>query len=204
MRFYHRNTSVNDLSLPHDSGQPVSEERLRALGIKLWNSEGTDAECMAKHRKRATEELGFVDGLTKEYLWEFNKPGAPGAPKMTIKEALELLSNDFIFQSDAFGLLVEGRWYCDVKDPATDSFIRILLEPKEEIIFPAGTVGQFRPLSHPLDSNTIVLAIFKTAQTFEQQRPLVPAGHDIHNHPLRIAYLKSIGAATGLHADLDM
>ncbi|KAF9254356.1 hypothetical protein L218DRAFT_509645 [Marasmius fiardii PR-910] len=89
--------------------------------------------------------------------------------------------------------ILEGMWYVDLKDPETDSLIRILVEPQDEFLYPAGTIAQFHPHADTM-SNTIVFDIFKTTQTFEQQQPFTP-GHDLQRNPLRIDYLKRIGAA---------
>ncbi|KAF9254362.1 hypothetical protein L218DRAFT_1082375 [Marasmius fiardii PR-910] len=110
-----------------------------------------------------------------------------------IKETLEMLSKDIIVQWDVMSFILEGMWYVDLKDPETDSFIRILVEPRDEFLFPAGTIAQFHTHADTM-TNTTVLSIHKTTQTFEQQQPFTP-GHDLPGHPLRINYLKGIGAA---------
>ncbi|KAF9258121.1 hypothetical protein L218DRAFT_1067237 [Marasmius fiardii PR-910] len=187
MRAYYRDTSIDNLNLPHDSGRPVSEERLRTLGWKFWTLGGTDSNYMHQHRKRA-EEFGFVDGLAKEFLWSFKDDGfrAPGGPDIGIKETLEMFSKDLIVQYDIMILIIEGMWHVDIKDPETDSFIRILIEPRDELLIPAGTIAQFYPHADTMD-NTIALDIFK-------QQPFTP-GYDLETHPLRIDYLKRIKAA---------
>ncbi|KAF9254357.1 hypothetical protein L218DRAFT_992353 [Marasmius fiardii PR-910] len=206
MRAYYRDSSEENLNLPHDSGQPVSEQKLEALGWKVWKLDVTDPDCMNKHRKHARES-GFVDGSAREHLWDFKdnlKSGAPGTPDMVgvsqfynmVLGPYSLLLRTLMMHStsvipfDKMVAILHGIWFCDVKEPETNAIIRILVEPGDQYFIPAGTIAHFHPHVDTMH-DTSVFIIYKTTQTFEQHPPWVHGhDHELHNHPIRTAYLK--------------
>ena len=61
-----------ELSLPHDSGRAVLEEKLHALGLKFWMLTGSDNNLEEKF-KTIGEELGFVEGTRQSFLSDFGE-----------------------------------------------------------------------------------------------------------------------------------
>ena len=68
IRAYYRDISWTDLSLPHNTGRSVSQEKLQALGIKFWKLKCSVEEYDRRFRNLG-EEMGFrVDSLSKRYF----------------------------------------------------------------------------------------------------------------------------------------
>ncbi|KAL0563222.1 1,2-dihydroxy-3-keto-5-methylthiopentene dioxygenase [Marasmius crinis-equi] len=79
MRAYYRH-ATGDFSSPQDSGRPVSEEELRALGVKWWEIDGSHEERMKEYRE-LSKNLGFTDD-GYEHLYDLRNPGG-GMPHNT-------------------------------------------------------------------------------------------------------------------------
>ncbi|KAJ8075159.1 hypothetical protein PM082_019487 [Marasmius tenuissimus] len=141
LQVYYRDPNAGDLRLPQDSGRPVSEEKLRALGLKWWLVEGSLDERM-KTFKELSKSLGFEDG-DYEHLFDLSKQtGSPYDPAMPPKDVLESWGQDNLCPPPTFALYFGGNVYGDIKEPGTESFIRLAIPPKYAIFFPGGTVWQ--------------------------------------------------------------
>ncbi|KAK1216728.1 1,2-dihydroxy-3-keto-5-methylthiopentene dioxygenase [Marasmius sp. AFHP31] len=171
IRVYYRDISTCDLSLPHDTGRPVSEERLRAIGIKFWKFTGSGEECNAKFRALG-EEMGFgVKGSSQRYFRGFDQVQVGDIPK-DIKPAIEFFSQDVLALVDALFLVEKGDCYFDFKgpdsglpealkplsnfapvDPEANYYIRVLVGPGEIYFIPQGTIMQAYPMAN-LDTDT--------------------------------------------------
>ncbi|KAL0571243.1 1,2-dihydroxy-3-keto-5-methylthiopentene dioxygenase [Marasmius crinis-equi] len=90
LRAYYRNAS-GDFSLPQDTGRPVPEEKLRALGVKWWVVEGTEDERM-KTLRQLSQDLGFT-GCEFEHLFDLRKQtGTPYQLDMVRRSSARLSS----------------------------------------------------------------------------------------------------------------
>ena len=80
LRAYYRNPT-GDLNSPQDSGHPVPEEKLRTLGYKWWEVDGSPDQCV-KTFKELSKNLGFEVG-DYEHLYDLSKQtGMPADPAM--------------------------------------------------------------------------------------------------------------------------
>ncbi|KAJ8075166.1 hypothetical protein PM082_019494 [Marasmius tenuissimus] len=195
IRVYYRDISTCDLSLPHDTGRPVSEERLRAIGIKFWKFTSSGEEGNAKFRTLG-EELGFgAKGSSQRYFGGFDQVQVGDILK-DVKPAIGFFSQDVLALVDALFLVKKGDCYFDFKDPETNYYIRVLVGPGEIYFIPQGTIMQAYPIAN-LDTDTehniSIDELYKTTEPLEKQPSLVH-GRDLRSEPIRIAYVANIGA----------
>ncbi|KAJ8075168.1 hypothetical protein PM082_019496 [Marasmius tenuissimus] len=188
MRAYYRDSSACDLSLPHDSGRPVPEEKLRALGLKFWKLTGSDDDLEEKFGAIG-EEMGFIEGSRQRSLQDFAKI----EPK-TVEEEVKFFAQDVLALVDVLPFIKKGNIYYDIKDAQTNDYIRILAGPEEVYFIPQGSIVQAYPLVDGGLSRFCVDELYKTSEPLDEQPPFVQ-GQDLRSNPLRIAYLTSIGAA---------
>ncbi|KAG7092067.1 hypothetical protein E1B28_008448 [Marasmius oreades] len=187
MRAYYRNPSNNssDLLQPQDSGRPVSEERLRALGFKFYNVEGkTEDETLESFRQLA-KNIGF-DG--DEIRFDFRKPtisGIPGLPEMTSKDMLEYFTTGSLFLFDGVAFYKTWNGFFDFKEPETGEYVRMVFKESEVLAFPKGVLFEV----HASLENAVYVK-FKTPSPLDGG--LYVKGEDLENQPVRKEYLNSI------------
>ncbi|KAL0574451.1 1,2-dihydroxy-3-keto-5-methylthiopentene dioxygenase [Marasmius crinis-equi] len=189
MRAYYRDLSATDLTLPHDTGRTVLEERFRVLKLKFWTVKGTDVEC-EKQFRAIGEDLGFVDGTRKEVVSDFAKLDPKSA-----EEQAKFFAQDVLVLNDVISFIKEGKCYYDFKDPETNDYIRILMRPGRACFAPEGTIVQRYPYAETKD-RLCIYDVYKTAEPLVGQASLVPShGQDLRSDPVRVTYLKDIGVA---------
>ncbi|KAK1216746.1 1,2-dihydroxy-3-keto-5-methylthiopentene dioxygenase [Marasmius sp. AFHP31] len=190
LQAYYRDPNAGDLSSPQDSGRPVSEEKLRALGLKWWTVEGSLDERM-KTFKELSKSLGFEDG-DYEHLYDLSKQtGSPYDLTMAPKDVLESWGQDNLIPPPVLVLYISGKIYVDVKEPGTESFIRLAVPPKYAIFFPGGTVWQaFSPES---------LRDLSLRGTDRTSIHLV--GEELDKHPARVDHVRSILDSDAVEAE---
>ncbi|KAK1216727.1 1,2-dihydroxy-3-keto-5-methylthiopentene dioxygenase [Marasmius sp. AFHP31] len=187
LQAYYRKPTDGDLSLPHDSGRPVSEEKLRALGCKWWLVEGPPDQRMKTFRE-LSKTLGFKDGDT-EHFFDLSKEtaGSPHDLAMAPKAVLESWGKDLLLPEPIFALYVAGNMYVDLKEPGTDSFIRLVVPPKYAIFYPGGMV--FQASSH--DDDLLGLQVHVLYKGTDPANVFV-FGEEVDKHPARMDYVQSI------------
>ncbi|KAJ8075169.1 hypothetical protein PM082_019497 [Marasmius tenuissimus] len=175
LRAYYRNPTAGDLSLPQDSGRPVSEKKLRALGCKWWLVEGSLDQRMEKF-KELSKSLGFEDG-DREHFFDLSNEaaGTPGNLALAPKAILE-------------------SWKQDNKDPDTNSFIRIAVPPEYAIFYPSGTI--FQASSH--EANLLDISFFVLFKSKDSASVFTP-GEELDQHPARVDYVQRV-----LYGDLKI
>ncbi|KAL0574452.1 1,2-dihydroxy-3-keto-5-methylthiopentene dioxygenase, partial [Marasmius crinis-equi] len=109
MRAYYRDSSTTDLSLPHDTGRSVSNEKLSALKLRFWTVEGTDDEC-EKQFMAFGEDLGFVDGSRQGSVTDFAKIDAKSA-----EDESKFFAQDVLVLKDGMTFVKGGKCYYDFK-----------------------------------------------------------------------------------------
>ncbi|KAJ8075167.1 hypothetical protein PM082_019495 [Marasmius tenuissimus] len=188
MRAYYRDSSTSDLSLPHDTGRPVSSENLHALGLKLWKLTGSDDNPEEKFRAIA-EEMGFIEGSRQRSLQDFAKI-EPKAAESEVK----FFAQDILLLTDVLSFIKKGNVYYDIKDAQTNDYIRILIGSGEVYFSPQGSIIQVYPVADVELGTFCVDELYKTSEPLDKQPPFLQ-GQDLRSNPLRIAYLTSIGVA---------
>ncbi|KAL0061592.1 1,2-dihydroxy-3-keto-5-methylthiopentene dioxygenase [Marasmius tenuissimus] len=187
LRAYYRNPTAGDLSLPLDSGRPVSEEKLRALGCKWWSVEGSLDQRMKTFRE-LSKTLGFKDGDT-EHFFDLSKEtaGSPHDLAMAPKAVLESWGKDLLIPDPIIVLYVASNMYIDLKEPGTDSFIRLVVPPKYAIFYPGGTV--FQASSH--DDDLLGLQVHVLYKGTDPANVFV-FGEEVDKHPARVDYVQRV------------
>ncbi|KAK1216729.1 1,2-dihydroxy-3-keto-5-methylthiopentene dioxygenase [Marasmius sp. AFHP31] len=188
MRAYYRDSSTCDLSLPHDTGRPVSEENLRTLGLKFWKLTGSDDD-LEENFRAIGEEMGFIEGSRQRSLQDFAKI----EPK-AIETEVKFFAQDVLLLTDVLSFIKKGNVYYDIKDAHTNDYIRILVGPGEIYFGPQGSIIQAYPIADVDLGTFCVDELYKTSEPLDKQPPFIQ-GQDLRSNPLRIAYLTSIGVA---------
>ncbi|KAK1216748.1 1,2-dihydroxy-3-keto-5-methylthiopentene dioxygenase [Marasmius sp. AFHP31] len=188
LRAYYRDTcpTPGDLNLPLDSGRPVSEEKLRALGMKWWSVEGSLDEQM-KTFKELSKTLGFQEG-DYEHLYDLSQAtGSPYDLAMAPKDVLESWGKDNLFLPPTFVLYLGGNIYIDFKEPGTDLFIRLVPPPSYAISYPGGALWQ-------ATSCKDTPFVFAVRILFRASDPTTVhlIGEGLDKHPARVEYVRSI------------
>ncbi|KAK1216747.1 1,2-dihydroxy-3-keto-5-methylthiopentene dioxygenase [Marasmius sp. AFHP31] len=188
LQAYYRDRIANagDLSLPLDSGRPVPEEKLRAMGLKWWTIEGSLDEQL-KTFKELSKSLGFKDG-DYEHVYDLSKQiGSPYDGAMTPKDLLEAWSQENLFPPPVFVLYYGGTVYIDLKEPGTNSFIRLVIPPKYAISYPCGVLWQASSRKDtPFDFAACVL--FRATDPASVHL----IGEGLDKHPARVEYTRRV------------
>ncbi|KAL0574638.1 1,2-dihydroxy-3-keto-5-methylthiopentene dioxygenase [Marasmius crinis-equi] len=185
MRAYYRETK-GDMLQPQDSGRPVSEEQLRAFGLRLWSLEGkSEDELLASFRQLA-RDLG-IEG--QSHLFDYRKQtcGMPGNPEATTKEVKESFLTPTLFACDILCGYVAGTKYFDFKDPGKQEWIRLDIKAPQVVLVPAGTLCEIRS-----PDVAAVECLFKTTDPLDS---VLLKSENLDDHPVRATYLsESVGA----------
>ncbi|KAF9264460.1 hypothetical protein L218DRAFT_998439 [Marasmius fiardii PR-910] len=192
MRSYYRDNNTSDLSAPHDSNRPVSQEKLRALKLGYWSLNGTDAQRQAG-LKELSKNLGFVPGQTKEINYDFKKSGVPDMANLSFAQQMAIVSKDFMNPAELVIVLLSGAGFLDILESGTGAYIRLALTAGDALHIPAGMVMQGYPDKVAMD-NVTLCSLGDVVPPPGSTLPM-PFGDDIAKSPVRAAYLKSIGAA---------
>ncbi|KAJ8075164.1 hypothetical protein PM082_019492 [Marasmius tenuissimus] len=186
LRAYYRTPTAGDLGLPNDSGRPVSEEKLRALGCKWWSVEGSPDQRMKTFRE-LSKSLGFEDG-GNEHLFDLSKETAGSPHDLTLapKAVMESWGKDVLVPDPIFVLYRTGNIYIDLKEPDTDSYIRLVIPPQYAIFYPGGTIVQASSHDNSLDLSAHIL--FRGTDLAS----VLVFGEEVDKHPARVDYFRSV------------
>ncbi|KAL0061591.1 1,2-dihydroxy-3-keto-5-methylthiopentene dioxygenase [Marasmius tenuissimus] len=190
LRAYYRNPTGGDLSLPQDSGRPVSEQKLRALGCKWWLVEGSLDQRMEKF-KELSKSLGFEDG-DYEHFYDLSKQtGTPHDLAMIPKDVAQMWGQNNLLPFNVFVLYVASNAYLDLKEPGTNAFIRLVIPPKYALFCPGGTVFQASGHEDAL-LDVAVHVLFRATDPAS----VVTFGEEVDKHPTRVDYVQSVTGST--------
>ncbi|KAL0061590.1 hypothetical protein AAF712_011617 [Marasmius tenuissimus] len=86
-----------------------------------------------------------------------------------------------------FTMYVEGNMYVDIKEPGTDSFIRLVVPPEFAIFYPGGTIAQ-------ASSHQDTLLGITAHSLFRGTDPasFFVFGKEVDKHPARVDYVRSV------------
>ncbi|KAK1216731.1 1,2-dihydroxy-3-keto-5-methylthiopentene dioxygenase [Marasmius sp. AFHP31] len=186
LRAYYRNSNAGDLSLPHDSGRPVPEQKLHALGCKWWSVEGSPDQ-RTKRFEELSRSLGFEEGDCEHSFDLSKQTGSPHDLTMAPKAVLESWGKDILLPIPIFVLYVTGTMYVDLKEPGTDSFIRLAIPPKYAIFYPSGTI--FQGSSHRDD---LLATATRVLHKGTDPASVFAFGKEIDKHPARVNYVQGV------------
>ncbi|KAJ8075162.1 hypothetical protein PM082_019490 [Marasmius tenuissimus] len=173
LRAYYRDPTAGDLSLPQDSGRPVSEQKLRALGCKWWLVEGSLDQRMEKF-KELSKSLGFEDG-DYEHFYDLSKQtGTPHDLAMMPKDVAQMWGQNNLLSFNVLVLYVAGKAYLDLKEPGTDAFIRLASGHEDALL------------------DVAVHVLFRATDPAS----VVTFGEEVDKHPTRVDYVQSVTGGT--------
>ncbi|KAJ8089713.1 hypothetical protein PM082_014981 [Marasmius tenuissimus] len=185
IRAYYRNPT-GDFTLPANSGR-AGEDKLRSLGWRWYAIQGAEDERETTFRE-LIRSLDFTGGQEHRFDLRDPKAGGPGIPEWTPEDVLDAWSQDLLLPVSVLGDYFNGNTYLDVREPGTNSYIRLAVPGGKYVIhYPAGSIIQgFTEDGSKLSG---VHAVFQTKREGEIVN-IVGAGLD--EHPVRRAYVNSL------------
>ncbi|KAK1235655.1 hypothetical protein PQX77_001106 [Marasmius sp. AFHP31] len=188
IRAYYRNPT-GDFTLPADSGR-AGEDKLRSLGWRWYAVQGAEHEREMTFRE-LIRSLDFTGGQEHRFDLKDAKAGGPGIPEWTPEDVLDAWSQDLLLPVSVLGNYFDGNTYLDVREPGTNSYIRLAVPGGKYVIhYPAGSIIQgFTENGSKLSG---VHAVF---QTKEEGETVNIVGEGLDEHPVRRAYVNSLSQA---------
>ncbi|KAF9239481.1 1,2-dihydroxy-3-keto-5-methylthiopentene dioxygenase [Melanogaster broomeanus] len=183
MRIYYHDDLPGDQRLPHDSGKPVDDSTLKAIGVFHWHipvtAEGACDKVHAMARERGSNNRDIVT-ITKEGLGDL------------YEATLKVFYEEHMHEDEEVRYILEGSGYFDVREHTSDSWIRMELAPGDVIVAAPGIYHRFI-----LDEKNMIKAMrFFTARWTAHVR-----GEATDAHPCRVEYTQSI-AVKGANSDM--
>ncbi|GJN88907.1 hypothetical protein Rhopal_001878-T1 [Rhodotorula paludigena] len=173
MKAYIFDDLEGDQRLPHDSGEQVSVEQLKSIGVLPYPGISLDqVEAIAKERgyKNRDEINVSKEGLGDIY-----------------EEKIKGFFREHLHEDEEIRYIKDGRGYFDIREKGDARWIRIAVEPQDLLIVPAGVYHRFT-----LDSSDFIRAL----RLFQDEPKWVP--HDKSEatdaNPFRAQYLQSLKA----------
>lgn len=152
--FYHDNhdTPAN-FTDEHDSGRPVSPEKLSSLGvIYRYIDNQDDLEALAKERDYKNRDQVVLN------LDSF------GGDESAYNAKMQQFYKEHYHEDEEIRYIVDGEGYFDVRDKG-DEWIRAKLNKNDLLILPAGIYHRFTLLSRL--KNVTALRLFKDEPKWE-------------------------------------
>ncbi|KAF8901929.1 Acireductone dioxygenase ARD family [Gymnopilus junonius] len=177
MRAYYFDNLPGDQRLLHDyvPSRPVSKETLDKLNVKYWiipvDGHEPKVDEIAKERGYKNRDLINV---TKEGLGEL------------YEEKIKTFFQEHLHEDEEIRYILSGSGFFDVRESPSDEWIRLLVEPGDLLVIPAGIYHRFT-----LDEKNQIKAI----RLFQDEPKWVPHNRSVETdtNPHRIQYLKAIG-----------
>ncbi|TNY17821.1 1,2-dihydroxy-3-keto-5-methylthiopentene dioxygenase, partial [Rhodotorula diobovata] len=171
-----------DQRLPHDSGEQVTVDQLKAIGvlpfpgIELDQLTDLKYSCSATHSAR---ERGYKNrdeiNVSKAGLGDI------------YEEKIKGFFREHLHEDEEIRYIKDGRGYFDLREKGDKRWIRVAVEPKDLLIVPAGVYHRFT-----LDEGDFIHAM----RLFQDEPKWVP--HDKSEqtdaNPFRQQYLEQIKA----------
>ncbi|KAL0571242.1 1,2-dihydroxy-3-keto-5-methylthiopentene dioxygenase [Marasmius crinis-equi] len=190
LRAFYRH-ATGDFSSPQDSGRPVAEDELCALGVKWWEIDGSHEEQMKRFRE-LSKDLGFADD-GHEHFYDLRNPGGgmPHKPDMIHSTGHATVLHTIVLRhphSDYRRRAICGPQRYRRK-PGTDSeYIRLCIPRKYAVFYPTGSLWQsFNPADKQLAS--VIHGLYKSTERAES---VMAFGENLDKHPARVEYVKAI------------
>ncbi|KAJ8597212.1 1,2-dihydroxy-3-keto-5-methylthiopentene dioxygenase [Rhizopogon salebrosus TDB-379] len=173
MRAYYFDNVPGDQRLLHDSGQPVSDEVLRSIGVLHWHiptDEQSQIEAVAEERSYKNRDIITI---TREGLGDLYE--------IKLKNFYE----EHMHEDEEIRYILEGSGFFDVRDHPTDSWIRCQVDAGDLIVLPAGIYHRFT-----LDEKNTI----KAMRLFKDEPKWIPYNRDeaTDANPYRINYTRTL------------
>ncbi|KAJ2617460.1 1,2-dihydroxy-3-keto-5-methylthiopentene dioxygenase [Coemansia sp. RSA 1365] len=177
MRSYLYDNSNADQRELHDSGVPVSLEKLQELGVEYRRLDGN-----------VSENLAAVDKLCQERSYK-NRDEINISPSLLpeYEKKIKIFFTEHIHEDEEIRFILEGAGFFDVRDKE-DRWVRILVEKGDLLIVPAGIYHRFT-----LDTSNYI----KAMRLFKEDPKWTPINRpDADKNQHHLAHLQLIGASS--------
>ncbi|OCH87112.1 1,2-dihydroxy-3-keto-5-methylthiopentene dioxygenase [Obba rivulosa] len=182
MRSYYFDDLPGDQPLPHDSTRPVSEETLTALGV-LYTRVPVDAEGRWEDR---VNDIATERAYCNHDVMSISKEGLGDEFEATMKMFYE----EHLHEDEEIIYILEGSGFFDVREHATDAWVRMHLEAGDMMVLPAGIYHRF---TLDMGNKTRTMRLFK-----DEPKKAHPRGGEADVNPSRVEYLKSFPGITSV------
>lgn len=172
--YIHDNIDSVDFREAHNSGTPVSLERLASLGV-IYKHLETQAEVEALAKERDYKNQDTVDIQPKTF----------GNDIALYEAKLAMFYEEHLHEDEEIRYCIEGSGFFDIRDSNNGDWLRCQVDPGDLLIVPAGVYHRFAPTT----SNRIkALRLFKDEPKWEA----LNKGDAADSTPARTQYLQSI------------
>ncbi|KAL5514141.1 hypothetical protein ACEPAG_2902 [Sanghuangporus baumii] len=174
MRAYYYDDLPGDQRLLHDSGVSVPVDTLKAIGVSYWSipvDEKTDEKIDQVARERDYKNRDIIN-VTKEGLGD------------AYEEKLKTFFAEHMHEDEEIRYIKSGSGFFDVRELATDKWIRIHVTPGDLLVVPSGIYHRFT-----LDEGNAITAL----RLFKDEPKWTPhnRGPETDVNPFRQAYVQS-------------
>jgi 1,2-dihydroxy-3-keto-5-methylthiopentene dioxygenase len=177
MRAYYYDNVPGDQRLLHDSGLLVSAEELEAIGVSSWSIPIDDEGKWQARIDEVAQERGYknrdVINVTKEGLGD------------AYEAKIKLFFEEHMHEDEEIRYILSGSGFFDVREHATEAWVRIKLAPGDLLVLPAGIYHRFT-----LDETNAI----KAMRLFKDEPKWTPynRGVETENNPYRLKYVDEL------------
>ncbi|KAF8301437.1 Acireductone dioxygenase [Clavulina sp. PMI_390] len=167
-----------DQRLPHtyEPNRPVSVDELKKLGLHYWQipTENWEPQIDAVAAEREYKNRDRLN-VTKEGLGD------------QYESKLKMFFNEHLHEDEEIRYIFEGSGYFDVREIKSDQWIRIMIEPSDLLVLPAGIYHRFT-----LDENNSI----KVLRLFKDEPKWTPHNRsdDTESNPYRLNYVREVSS----------
>ncbi|KAJ9117566.1 Acireductone dioxygenase 1 [Naganishia vaughanmartiniae] len=133
MRAYVYDDIPGDQRKPHDSGQLVTQDQLKELGVLYWQipqKDGWEGEIDKVAKERDYKNRDIIN-VTREGLGE--------AYESKIKGFFE----EHLHEDEEIRYILDGSGFFDVRDHTDKRWVRIAMDAGDLVVLPAGIYHRF-------------------------------------------------------------
>jgi len=133
VKVYYYDNEEGDCRLPHESGDPLPETKLKDVGVLYYSfpigapGSEEDVAKLAKERNYKNKDVITV---------------APEAMGDVYESKIKTFFAEHMHEDEEIRYIVDGKGYFDVRNEG-DRWIRILMEAGDLIVLPAGIYHRF-------------------------------------------------------------
>ncbi|KAG1869690.1 1,2-dihydroxy-3-keto-5-methylthiopentene dioxygenase [Suillus tomentosus] len=177
MRAFYFDNIPGDQRLPHDSGNPVSDDILKSIGLLHWHiptNQQNQIDTFAEERN--CKNIDTIT-ITKQGLGDL------------YEAKLKIFYEEHMHEDEEIRYILEGSGFFDVREHPTDSWIRCELDAGDLLLVPAGIYHRFT-----LDEKNMIKAL-RLFKYEPEWAPVLNRGDLTDVNPYRVDYLKSIAVS---------
>ncbi|KAF8124357.1 Acireductone dioxygenase ARD family [Boletus edulis] len=177
MRAYFMDDIPGDQRLPHDSGREISDDVLRSIGVLHWHipidGAGAYKDEVLKVAKEREYKNHDVIVINKESLGD------------EFESKIKNFYHEHMHEDEEIRYILEGSGYFDVREHATESWIRCHMSAGDLLVLPAGIYHRF---SLDMTNRVQTMRLFKDEPKWIAHN----RGKETDANPFRTQYVKSI------------